>query len=108
MAGHGAVDVVLAGVEGDGARVGVALLVDDQLEVADHLVVLQNDENVLHIVVVGEEDLDLTSRCGVRRGIPPDRGDGLDDEIGRGRNRGLGGLASASAGGQREQWGNEE
>ena len=53
MSGDAAVDAVLASFESDRSFVEIASLIDDQFEVADHLVILQHDQDVLHTVIVG-------------------------------------------------------
>ena len=55
-------------------------------EVADHLVIFQYDQDVLHTVVVSQKNFDVTSRSGVIVGVPADRRNGLDDEIGVSRD----------------------
>ena len=82
MSGDAAVDAVLASVESDRSFVKIASLIDDQFEVADHLVIFQYDQDVLHTVVVSQKNFDVTSRSGVIVGVPADRRNGLDDEIG--------------------------
>ena len=79
---NGAIDAVLTGFEIDCAFIEITPLIDDQFEIADYFVVLKYNQNMLHAVIVGQKDFDVTSRSGVLIGVPADRRNGLDDEIG--------------------------
>jgi len=75
-----AVHAVGAGFKVDGAFVNGALFGNGQFEVANNFVALADDQDVLHIVIVGEKDLDVASSSGVFGGIPANCGDSLDNK----------------------------
>ena len=79
MARNGAIDAVLASFESDRSFVNIATTSYDQFEVADHLVIFQHDQDVLHAVVVSQKDFDLASSGGVFLGIPADGWNGFDN-----------------------------
>ena len=86
VSGDDAVHAVFASFEIDGSLINGAALGDCEFKVADHFVALADDQDVLHAVIVGQKDFDVTSRCGVFGGVPANRGDSLDDEIGISRD----------------------
>ena len=92
VSGDDAVHAVFAGFEVDGAFSDCALFGHGQFEIANNFVALANDQDVLHIVVVGQKDFDVTSSSGVFGGVPANCGDSLDDETGIG-GHGVGGTA---------------
>ena len=94
-----AVHAVGAGFKVDGAFVNGALFGNGQFEVANNFVALADDQDVLHAVIVGKKDFDVTSRRGVRIGIPTDRRNGFDDEAGVSRNGVIRGAGRRSAAG---------
>ena len=79
MSGDDAVHAVLASFKIDRAFVERAALGDCEFKVADHFVALADDQDVLSVVVVGQKDFDVTSRCGVLVGVPADGRNCLDN-----------------------------
>jgi len=84
VSGDDAVHAVRAGFKVDGAFVNGALFGNGQFKVANNFVALADDQDVLHIVIVGEKDFDIASSGGVLIGVPANCGDGLDDKTGIG------------------------
>ena len=80
MTRDSAVHAVRAGFKVDGAFVNGALFGHGQFEVANNFVALADDQDVLHIVIVGEKDFDVASSSGVFGGIPANCGDSLDNK----------------------------
>ena len=79
MSGDDAVHAVLASFKSDRAFVECAALGDCEFKVADHFVALADDQDVLHAVVVGQKDFDVTSRRGVLVGVQADGRNGFDN-----------------------------
>ena len=84
VSGDDAVHAVFASFEIDGSLINSAALGDCEFKVADHFVALADDQDVLHIVVVGQKDFDVTSSSGVFGGVPANCGDSLDNKTGIG------------------------
>ena len=75
----GAVHAINTGFKVDGAFINCALFGDGQFEIADYFVVLKDNQNMLHVVIVGKKDFDVASGSGVLSGVPTNGRDCLDD-----------------------------